>query len=94
MGGFERDLIALEHATAPADSRALLHSVVLDGKRVMDEESVHQIRARAQASLDALPGYLRELTPKRPYPVDMTDALLALRDQTIAHYEAPAAASA
>ncbi len=57
----------------------------------MPEESVQQIRSRAQASLAALPAYLRELTPDRTYPVDMSDALLALREQTIAHYEVPSA---
>jgi nicotinate phosphoribosyltransferase len=92
MGGFERDLIALEHESTPADSRALLQPVVLDGKRVMLEESVQQIRSRALVSLDALPGYLRELTPDRSYEVDMSDALLELREETIAHYEDPQAA--
>jgi nicotinate phosphoribosyltransferase len=89
MGEFERDLIALDNEPALANSRALLEPIVLDGKRVLAEESVHQIRSRALASLDVLPGYLRELTPNRHYPVDMSDALLALREATIAHYEVP-----
>ncbi|MCA9860354.1 MAG: hypothetical protein KC438_11560, partial [Thermomicrobiales bacterium] len=49
----------------------------------MPEESVQQIRSRASASLAVLPSFLRELTPHRPYQVDMSDALLALREQTI-----------
>jgi hypothetical protein len=56
----------------------------------MPEESVHQIRNRAQDSLDALPAFLREFAPGRPYQVDMSDALLALREKTIAHYEGQA----
>ena len=69
----------------------MLQPIVLAGKRVTLEESLHQIRARAQASLDAMPGFLRELSPDRPYPVDMSVALLALREKTIAHYEGQAA---
>ncbi len=87
IGGFERDLIALDDEPAPADSRALLQPIVLDGKRVMPERSVHEIRAAALASLDHLPEFLRELTPERTYQVDMSAGVLALRDATIAHYE-------
>jgi nicotinate phosphoribosyltransferase len=86
-GEFERDLIALEDEMAPAESHALLQPVVLGGKRVMPEESVHQTRARAQASLAALPAFLRELAPEKPYPIQMSAALLTLREKTIAHYE-------
>lgn len=93
IGDFERDLIALDGELAPAESRGLLQPIVLDGKRVMPEESVHQIRGRALASLDALPAFLRALTPDRPYPVEMSPALLALREQTIAHYEEQPAAN-
>jgi nicotinate phosphoribosyltransferase len=89
QGEFARDLITLDDELAPDKSRALLQPIVLGGKRVAPEESVHQIRARALASLDALPAYLRELTPDRTYPVDMSDALLTLREQTIAHFEVP-----
>ena len=42
------------------------------------------------ASLDALPTHMRKLTPDVPYRVDMSDALLAVREETIAHYEAQA----
>lgn len=87
IGTFERDVIALENEIAPAGSRAVLQPIVLGGKRVIPEESVQQIRSRAQASLDALPAFLRELTPERPYQVDMSASLLALREQTVAHYE-------
>jgi nicotinate phosphoribosyltransferase len=90
IANFERDLIALDDELPPSESQALLQPIVLDGKRVMPEESVHQIRNRAQDSLDALPAFLREFAPGRPYQVDMSDALLALREKTIAHYEGQA----
>jgi nicotinate phosphoribosyltransferase len=88
MDGFARDIIQLDREPAPEGGRALLEPIVVDGKRVMPEASVHEIRQRAMASLDALPANLRELTPDIPYRVDMSDALLALREETIAHYEA------
>lgn len=88
VGAFERDLIALEDEPAPANSRALLEPIVRGGKRVIPETPVHEIRARALATLDALPAYLRELTPDTAYTVEMSAPLLALRDQTVAHYEA------
>jgi hypothetical protein len=66
----------------------LLQPIVVDGARVMPEESIHQIRQRAMMSLDALPESLQALTPDVPYRVDMSEALLALRQETIAHYEA------
>lgn len=87
MDGFDRDVIQLDREPAPDGGRALLEPIVVDGKRVMPEASVHEIRKRAMASLDALPGNLRELTPDIPYRVEMSDALLALREETIAHYE-------
>jgi nicotinate phosphoribosyltransferase len=88
MGGFDRDIIQLDREAAPAGGRALLQPIVVEGRRVMPEESVQEIRARALASLDALPEELRKLTPGVPYRVEMSDALLALREETIAHYEA------
>jgi nicotinate phosphoribosyltransferase len=88
MDGFARDIIQLDSEAAPEGGRPLLHPIVVEGKRVMPEESVHEIRKRALASLDALPGNLCELTPESPYRVEMSDALLALREETIAHYEA------
>jgi nicotinate phosphoribosyltransferase len=88
MDGFARDIIALDSEAAPEGGRALLQPIVVDGKRVMPEASVHEIRQRAMASLDALPDNLRQLTPEVPYRVAMSDALLGLREETIARYEA------
>ena len=93
IDGFQHDLVALESESAPARGRALLEPIVLDGKRIMPEISVQEIRARAMASLDALPAFLRELAPAISYDVEMSAALLALRDETIAHYEAQRFAS-
>lgn len=90
VGAFERDLVALEHEAKPARSRALLEPIVLGGQRVMPEETVHAIRARALAALETLPGCLRALTPEIPYPVEMSGALLALREETLAHYRTQA----
>lgn len=88
IGNFERDVIQLDTEPAPENGRALLQPIVEQGTRVMPEESVHQIRERALASLDALPDYLRALTAERSYTVDVSAAMLELRLETIAHYEA------
>ena len=62
-----------------------------DGGEWMREESVHAIRQRAIASLAALPEPFRALTPSSQYEVEMSPALLELRQETIAHYEAEVA---
>jgi nicotinate phosphoribosyltransferase len=87
IGEFERDVIQQDTEPAPGDGRALLRPIIEKGSRVYAEESVHQIRERALASMYALPMKLRALHVETPYPVEMSDALLTLREETIAHYE-------
>ncbi|HEV2128092.1 MAG TPA: hypothetical protein VGR22_05675, partial [Thermomicrobiales bacterium] len=82
------DTVQLDTEEAPAGSRELLQPIVKNGTRVSTEESLQAIRERAMASLDALPAHLRELTPERQHSVEMSPALLDLRQQTIAHYQA------
>lgn len=90
MDGFDHDIIQLDDEPAPRGGRPLLQPIVVEGQRVMPEESVQEIRRRAMASLDALPETLRALTPDEPYRVEMSDGLIGLREETIAHYEAQA----
>jgi len=93
IGAFERDIIQLDTEPEPADGRPLLEPIVENGIRVSREATVHQIRERALANLDSLPAPLRELTPDWTYPVDMSESLLALRQETIAFYEQQVASS-
>ncbi len=93
VGEFERDVIQLDGEPAPANSRPLLQPIVQEGTRVAREESVHTIRERAMAALASLPEPLRALTPASQYEVKMSPALLELRQETIAHYEAELASA-
>ena len=55
-----------------------------DAQQVLDDYATYY----TEAWHGEVPANLRELTPDVPYRVDMSDALLALREETIAHYEA------
>jgi nicotinate phosphoribosyltransferase len=83
IGAFERDVIALEDEAPPRDARPLLNPFVTDGHIARPMPNLHQIRAYALESLDALPDRMRALTPDEPYPVDWSIGMLRLRDDTI-----------
>jgi len=85
IGNFERDVIELEGRPAPDNSRPLLQSLVVRGHLVADVPSINEARSRAQASLEALPERLKELTVTEPYEVHMSDAVQRLRQVTIAN---------
>jgi nicotinate phosphoribosyltransferase len=61
----------------------LLAPFVRDGHIVKTMPHLHEIRARALESLDALPERTRAQTPDEPYPVDWSNGMLQLRDDTI-----------
>ncbi len=84
VGDFERDLIDLEGEPEPSNSRRLLQPIVESGHLVATVPSIKEARARAEASLTALPNRLRELTMTEPYEVRMSDAIQTLRAETIA----------
>ena len=84
IGAFERDVIALDDETPPRDGRPLLQPFIRDGHIVGEISDLKAIRARALASLDALPERTRALTPEEPYPVDWSRGMIQLRDDTIA----------
>lgn len=87
IGEFERDVVQVDTEPAAGNGRALLQPIVERGTRVAPERSVEDIREQAMASLEALPEALRELTPRSQYPVEMSDKLLQLRQETIEHYQ-------
>ncbi len=84
IGDFMHDLIDLEGEPAPPDGRPLMHSIIQHGHLVAEVPSIKEARARAEQSLAALPGHLRELTVREPYEVRMSDAVQTLRTETIA----------
>lgn len=56
----------------------LLQPVMRDGKRLMPEPSLSQLRATASASLASLPAALRTLDPAPAYRLEIAPALLEL----------------
>lgn len=87
VGDFNHDVIQLDDEPAPPGGRALDHPIVEHGERVAPERSLDEIREVAMTSLDALPASLRQLTVTEPYPVEMSEGMIRLRDETIAHYQ-------
>jgi nicotinate phosphoribosyltransferase len=83
IGDFSHDLIELEGLPGPEGSRRLLQPVVVDGHLAADGPSVKEIRARADASLAALPAHLRALTVDAPYEVRMSEAVQQVRREAI-----------
>ncbi|HEU0165926.1 MAG TPA: nicotinate phosphoribosyltransferase [Thermomicrobiales bacterium] len=86
IGTFTRDVVALEEEAPPTGGRSLLQPLIRDGHLINDVPSIAEARARARASLDALPERLRSLAVPREerYEVEMSAALRDLRERTIA----------
>ena len=86
VGDFEQDLIHLDDELAPAGSQPLLQPVVNQGEIVADLPPLPDTVASAARNLAALPALFRALRPEMPYPVVMSDGILALRERaTQAH---------
>lgn len=81
VGTFERDVIHLDDEPAPAGSTPLLQPVICDGDMVAELPPLPEIIARAARNLAALPARYRALRPEGPYPVAMSDGILALRER-------------
>lgn len=75
-----RDVIGL--ADEPLDGEPLLATVMTDGARTADPESLDAIRERAQRDVARLPERIRRLEPSDPpYPIEISVALAAERDR-------------
>jgi hypothetical protein len=55
----------------------------MEGRVVRPTPDLKSIRGTALANLDSLPAALKALTPDEPYPVDWSEGMLQLRDDTI-----------
>lgn len=87
IGGFERDVVALENEPAPTNSRALLQPWMVGGELIAPHPTLSDIRDRALANLEAMPEWLTALTTERAYDVTFSAELTALRDRIIAEHE-------
>jgi nicotinate phosphoribosyltransferase len=77
-GHFAGDLVALAGESGPAGAEPLLRQVMQDGVR-LGQETLEAARARAADQRTALPPEQR-LLDARPYPVELSAPLAALRD--------------
>ena len=84
IGDLERDVIQLEAEGGPPNGRSLSVPWIEHGELVAPEPSLKEIRARADRSIAGLPPALRALTTDAAYPVEPSNALVRLRDETIA----------
>jgi len=82
-----RDVIATENDAV--DGTPLLSRVMQDGTRTRDAPPLNTLRENAASRLDELPGRLRELDlDVDPFPVVLSDAMRARRDETRERLEA------
>ena len=73
------DILALEGEAVGGEP--LLHPVMRQGRRLLGQPTLQQIRDRCSVQLASLPAVLRELAPAAPYPVRVSPGLRALADQ-------------
>ncbi len=62
----------------PGDGMPLLQAVMRDGRRLSAPESPGAIRGRVRKTLQALPGFVKQLTDPGPYPVEISTGLRKL----------------
>lgn len=75
-GRMAGDVLSVADDTAQGEP--LLVPVMADGRRLAPSPPLEAVRARAAASLAALPDPLRGLDPAEPYPVTIGDRLTVL----------------
>lgn len=83
IGDYEQDLIALDSEPAPKNARALMTPWMLEGQVVRCMPDLKEIRATALANLHGLPDSLKALKPSQTYPVEWSEGMLKLREDTI-----------
>lgn len=84
IGDFQEDVIQLADEAKPARSERLLKPVVLDGEVVPGSlPPLSEIWELAQGNLRHLPEEYRQLLEPRIYPVRISDAIRAMRDEAL-----------
>jgi nicotinate phosphoribosyltransferase len=80
LGNFEADVIQLASEPRPENGHRLLQPVIRNGEVLPGSAPpLSEIRELAEQNLRALPDEWRALRPERPYPVQFSPALQALR---------------
>jgi hypothetical protein len=55
----------------------------MEGRVVRPTPELKSIRETALANIESLPDHFKLLTPDEPYPIDWSEGMLQLRDDTI-----------
>ena len=74
------DLITLGSEPAPTRGRSLLKKVMERGVRLHPPEPLLELQARCKKSIEELPEHLRSLDAAEPYPVEISQSLLDLKE--------------
>ena len=72
------DLISLEDEPPPTSAKALLDTVIRDGRRITPQPSLEEARQHCRESTGELPQRLRGLSGEGSYPVERSPALATL----------------
>ncbi len=78
---YDHDVVALASETAPSDAEPLLRTVMDDGRRTGEPESLDAIRSRFSREISRLPAEFKRLESPARYRVDVSDRLSAMRDE-------------
>ncbi len=78
---YDHDVVALAGDTAPSGAEPLLLTVMEDGRRTGEPESLDVIRSRFSREISRLPAEFKRLESPARYRVDVSDRLRALREE-------------
>ncbi len=80
--GMQGDIVALRHEPHPDGYESLLKPMMVGGRRTAAPESLEAARMRFEADFAALPAGARDLRSPLPPPVEYSEQLIQLSDQT------------
>ena len=87
LNHFERDIIQLEGEPKPKGGTRLLKPVISRGQLMPGSmPPLSEIWEFAQRNLQRLPEEYHALIAEKPYPVELSEKLKALRQRAIQHY--------
>ena len=87
-GLISRDLLAAAGERAPRNGTGLLEEVMRGGRRVTPLPSLAEVRERCERDLQALPAAYKALRSPARYPVEISDGLRRLGEETAARLRA------
>jgi len=80
-GTARRDVLARAGEEPPPGARPLLERVMVDGRRTAPSPALAEVQARCLEEVARLPAGVRRLEDPDEYPVERSEALVALREE-------------